>query len=211
MRKSLFEVESKTESGATFLFKSNNETLKDYPFLFEFRAIFKVKGEKLFINYFIKNLSDKTMYFSTGAHEAYACPEGIENYTVYFETPENLDAYVLDGNILTDRYERIATNAASLPLKEDYFKVDALVFKTIKSRCLTLEKNNSTKKIKVEFPDFNYLLLWNKYKSKYMCIEPWCGIPDVSGSGYELSEKEGILSLSANGEKEIKHIITFTE
>lgn len=211
LRKSHFEVEKAEESRAVCLFKSNEETKKSYPFDFEFRAIFEAEENKLKITYNIKNLSKKDMFYSAGAHEAYSCPEGIEEYTVEFEKKENLDASVLDGNLLSDEFVRIAENTDTLPLKKEYFEIDALVFKNIKSRALTLKKSNSAKKIKVEFADFKYLLLWHKYDSKYMCIEPWTGIPDVCGLGFEIEKKEGITSLESGGEKSLVHTITFEE
>lgn len=211
LRESEFEVEETKESRAVFILKSNEKIKASYPFDFEFRAIFEAEENRLKITYNVKNLSEKDMFYSVGAHEAYSCPEGIEEYTVEFEKKENLDASVLEGNLLSDEFVRIAENTDTLPLKKEYFEIDALVFKNIKSRAVTLKKNNSSKKIKVEFGDFKYLLLWHKYDSKYMCIEPWTGIPDVCGSGFELCEKEGITKLEAGSEKSSVHTITFEE
>lgn len=211
LKKSEFEVEELSENSVVMLFKSNEETKKVYPFDFEFRAVFEAFENRLDICYKIKNLSSCEMYYSVGAHEAYACPEGIEEYTVKFSEKENLDASVLQGNLLSDEFVRIAENTDLLPLKKEYFEIDALVFKKIKSRGVSLIKNNSTKRIDVSFDDFCYLLLWHAYNSKYMCIEPWTGIPDVCGSTFDLEKKEGITKLSPENEDNIKHSITFTE
>lgn len=211
LKNSIFEVETQEENRAVLLLKSSEETKKAYPFDFEFRAGFTADGNELKITYSVKNLSNGAMYFSAGAHEAYACPEGIENYTVKFEKSENLDAYILNGNLLTDKINRVGENTDTLPLKEDYFDVDALVFKTIKSRKASLIKNGSTKRIDICFGGFNHLLLWNKYKAKYICIEPWNGIPDIEGSDYELENKASISKLEAGFETSLCHTITFTE
>ena len=77
-----FEVESAEKEKVVFLFKSSDETKKGYPFDFEFRVIYTLDGDRLVICYDVKNTTDGDMYFTTGAHEGYACPEGIENYSI---------------------------------------------------------------------------------------------------------------------------------
>lgn len=206
-----YEIEEQTESKAVLLAKSNDETKKKYPFDYEFRVIFELTENKLKVTYNVKNTGCGSMYFSVGAHEAYACPEGIESYTVEFEKNEDFHCYKLDGNILLNSYNKILPDGKELPLKEDYFDVDALVFKTVKSRKVSLKKNGATKRIDVEFPNSNYFLLWNKYRAKYMCLEPWCGIQDIENTSYDITEKEGIIKLDKNSDFSASHTITFTE
>lgn len=210
-RKTKFEIEKATDSTAVFLLKSTPELKKSYPFDFEFRAIFELIHNKLKITYNVKNTGEKAMYFSVGAHEAYACPEGIENYFVEFEKEENFNAYKLDGNLLLNSYDTIPSNGNILPLKEEYFTIDALVFKNINSQKVVLKKKNSTKKIELEFPNHNYFLIWHKYRSKYLCLEPWCGIQDIANTSYDITEKEGIISLEKHCEYNASHTIAFTE
>lgn len=204
-----FQVESCCEQKAVLITKSNEETKKSYPFDFEFRAEFSLLENTLTVAYRIKNNSEEDMYFSVGAHEAYACPEGIEEYTVFFEQPETLDASVLNGNLVEDKTVRIAENTDALPLKEEYFAVDALVFKRLKSRKVRLEHQNSSKKITLSFPGHDYFLIWQKPGAKYICLEPWCGIPDGVNSGYDFTRKEGIIRLK--DETVYTHQITFEE
>lgn len=210
-RKIEYEIEENTGIKAVFLAKSNDETKVKYPFDYEFRAIYELVGSSIKITYSVKNTGNGAMYFSVGAHEAYACPEGIENYTVEFEKEEDFCSYKLDGNTLLNSYDKILPNGRELPLKEDYFKIDALLFKTIKSRKASLKKNGSTKRIDVDFPDCDYFLLWNAYHARYICLEPWCGLPDVENSGYDITEKEAITKLDASCDYNMVHTITFTE
>lgn len=46
------------------------------------------------------NTGAKPLYYAPGAHEAYACPEGIEAYDVVLDKAEPLIRTVLDGNYL---------------------------------------------------------------------------------------------------------------
>lgn len=204
-----FFVEEQGTSSVTLVTRQTEETLTQYPFDFEFRVIFELEGKTLKTTYAVDNKTDKTMYFSVGSHEAYACPDGIENYSIEFEKPETLNAYILDGNLVEDKYVTIKKDADKLDLLYEYFAVDALVFKTVKSREVSLVRRDGTTKINVEFPGFDYLLFWTKPNAKYICIEPWAGIPDGVGSSYDITKKEGIIPLAANGNYSISHKITF--
>ena len=89
---------------------SNEETKKNYPFDFELRVIYSLEGKTLKVKYDVKNKGDDTMYFSIGAHEAYLCEEGIEEYDVILPEKETLDSSVLEGNLLGDKKVRIIEN-----------------------------------------------------------------------------------------------------
>ena len=197
IRKSEFSVESKTDDSATLIYKSNSETLKHYPFDFEFRVSYKIVDNKVEITYETKNTGCKTMYFSVGGHEGYAIEGDIEDYTVVFEKSETLNAKVLNGNLLEYKTVPILENSNELKLKDEFFSVDALVFADLNSRKVTLRGDKNGKSLSVEFDGFDYFLLWKKFGAKYICIEPWCGIQDYVDSNYDITKKRGIIALKA--------------
>ena len=205
-----FETESISENSVTMLLKSNAETKKKYPFDFEFRAVFSVEGSTLNIMYEVKNLSGGSMYFSLGGHEAYSTPEGIEEYDIVFDKKETLDAFALEGNILSYNKTNIITESEVLALNDDYFKVDALVFKEHNSNSCTLVHRNGTRRVKVEYSDFNQLLLWHKHLAKYICIEPWNGTADCSDANGNIEDKYAIIKLPEKESYRASHSITFS-
>ena len=202
-----YEGEKTDETSVTYLLRSDDETLRQYPFEFELRITYELKGNSLLVSYNVRIMGEKPMYFSIGAHEAYACPGGIEGFKIVFEKEETLDAYVLDGNLLENNYVRIMSGCRDMPMKYDYFAVDALVFKNIKSRAVEL--TDGTRKIKVEFPGHDYFLIWTKPNAEYICIEPWCGIQDNVNSDYDITKKEGIIKLDGKDAYNVSHRITF--
>lgn len=195
------------ETSAEFWLESNEETKAAYPFDFKLRVIYQLEGNKLKVTNVVENKSDEPMYFSIGAHEGYSCPEGIQEYQIQFDEPQTLNSYVLNGNLLEDRFVNVLENRRVFPLKYDYFAVDALVFKNIGFNRATLAKKDGTKIASVEFDQAKYFLLWTKPGAKYICLEPWCGVQDIVGSSFELKEKEGIVSIESNQSFTFTHTI----
>ena len=204
-----FEVESREDDRVTFLQKADEETLKQYPFEFELRITYSLCGSTIKIQYDVKNVDNKTMYFSIGAHEAYACPNGIEEYSVIFDKTETLNAKNLDGNLLGYETTHIMENSKVLPLKKKFFEIDALTFSDINSRKVTLKNERTGECIEVNFDGFDYFLLWTKPNGNYICIEPWCGLPDYCDSDYDITHKKGIIALAAGKTETKVHSITF--
>lgn len=196
-RKSEFAGTRISDTKAEFVLKSSKETMEVFPFEFRLKICFGLSGNKLKISNIVENLSENKMYFSIGAHEGYSCPEGIEEYEIRFEEKQTLDSFILDGNLLENNSIRIIENSETLPLKYEYFTVDALVFKDIKFNKATLVHKNSSKRVSVEFAGTNYFLLWTKPNSNYICLEPWNGVQDIVGSDYDITSKEGIIRLDA--------------
>ena len=205
-RHSVFALKEQSEDSMTFSLASSDETRKCYPFEFELRTIFELCDDTLNVTYRVTNTGDDKMYFSIGAHEAYACEGGIEDYSVIFEQKEKLDRVLVDGNLMTYNRQLIAENTDKLALKNEYFDLDAIILDDIKSRKVTVKGEN--KAIDVKFDDHDYLLIWTKPGAEYICIEPWCGIPDYVDSDNDITTKKGIICIDAKESCDRKHTIT---
>jgi galactose mutarotase-like enzyme len=207
-KNSEFEVEKQTETSATFVLKDNEKTREFYPYAFAFRVIFELDGPSLKVTYDAENLDSKTMYCTFGGHEAYACPEGIEAYELIFPEKETLDAYALNGDLLTDYTKRMVSNSNRLVLDDKHFVLDALVFRGVKSNSVTLQSKVDSRRVTVTFDGFDYLVFWHKHTAPYLCIEPWCGVQDVAGTSFDLKQKEGIHAIAPACHFARTHVIT---
>ncbi len=207
-----FSVEKKTDNSVTFLHTSNEETLKIFPFTYELRIIYTLNGADLKVDYNVKNIGNGDMYFSIGAHEGYSCPGGLKNYTICFEKDEDFMATPVCGPLLMHEEHQASPAGRELPLKDELFVIDALVFCNANSKSAYI-KENATGKVMaaVDFHGFNQLLIWTKPGAEYVCIEPWCGIPDYTDSDYDITKKPGILKLAAGEIAEKTHIVTVEE
>ena len=179
--KSEFYVEAKTESSVTLLLKSNEETLKEYPFDFEFRIRFSLDGLKLKQEYITTNKSSRDMYYSTGSHEGYACPGGVENYTLIFDekqTTERLARFYVEAE---DRYYHeyvpFLENAKEFKLTREFFHDEQLAVLNLNSSGISLRDYRNGKSIHITLSDFDTLIGWTVKggNAEFLCVEPWCG------------------------------------
>ncbi len=191
-----FQVENHTDDSITFLLNSDENSKKHFPFDYQLRITYTVLNKELAITYKTTNTGSNTMYFSIGAHEGYFCPEGIDEYEIQFENSQTLYSNILENGLIGDKKQLIIENTDKISLKYDYFEEDALIFKDINFNSVILKNKTDSRKVKVTFNDFNYLLLWTIKDAPYICIEPWCGICDNVGTNQKIEEKEGIIPVN---------------
>lgn len=193
----VFKLISKTDNSAVFSLKYSAETLKIYPFKFELQIAYELLNNQLKITYKIINLHDDEMYFSIGAHPAFAIDGNFEDFELEFDQNQPLISHRLENELFTGKTVEISLKDKLLPLNYELFKSDALVFKNSTTSSLTLLKNNKPQ-ISVHFKDFPYLGIWTKKNAPFLCIEPWLGIADSQSATGNLIEKEGIQKLNGN-------------
>jgi len=202
-----FELIEKTENKAIFSLKSSEETLQKYPFEFELQLIYTLNEDALELEYKVINNGKEKMPFSIGAHPAIALSDNFEDYAFQFEKEENLKYYLLENDLISSKTKVLETKNNLVPLNYELFKNDALIFKTLESKSLTI-LNNSKPYIKVSYNDFPSLGIWTKENAPFVCIEPWLGYSDTDENSGDLYEKEGILILDKNKTFSAKFSIT---
>lgn len=190
------------ENSLTYRLEYSEKTLKVFPFRFRFLISFTLEENRLTVAHEVHNQDNQTMYFCLGGHPAFACPvdanTSYEDYYIQFEHPETADTTRLsDDGLLTDRKERILDNTDILPLRNDLFDEDALIFRELKSRKAALRSKKSDHAVVVRFDDFSFLGIWAKPNAPFVCIEPWLGIADHENTDGDFAEKDGIVSLPA--------------
>ena len=203
-----FEVESATDTEAVFFLRDNAETLKVYPFSFEFRVRYVLEGDRIVITYDVHNPSaDKELIASCGSHEAYTCPEGLTAYDVVFEKEEPLNSHYV-GNGITHATYPVSAPGGVLPLKDEYFAIDALVFHHLQSKEVSVRNRETGRGVKVNFDGIETLLIWTKPGAPFVCIEPWCGFPCWEDFDGNLENKEGARHIAPGDTYSATHTIT---
>lgn len=192
-----FEVLESSSNTASFLLKQNSEIAAKYPFDFDLQMDYKLVDRQLVLSYTIRNKSDVEMPFSIGAHPAFALPNSFTDYSLEFEKEENLITHELENNLFSGKTRAVSLDKTNLPLTYALFEKDALVFKTIESKKITILENGKPL-LKVNFEDFSSLGIWTVQNAPFICIEPWIGFADEVSSKNNLFEKTDIQILKSN-------------
>lgn len=200
VRKLKFEVLNHEESTISFKVSSNAETKLIYPFDFELIIEFEISEELLTISYFVQNLGKEHMYFTIGSHPAFALQTNnceLSDYYIEFEKKEMLDCYVITNGLLDNRTIPLYMNNENvIKLNNDIFNNDALVFKNIMSKYISIKNDITGYNLKVNTGGAPHLGIWAKPAAPYVCIEPWYGFADSVDSKGELTKKQGIIKLN---------------
>lgn len=191
-----FEVVLQTEDQVVFSLQSSGQTYEVYPFDFELQLIYTLAENALEIRYKVFNNNDCEMPFSIGAHPAFALPGDFGDYAIEFGQAENLEFFLLENDLLSSKTGILALENRKLPLDYALFENDALVFKSVQSRSLTILGKHG-KAITVQLGDFPNLGIWTKPGAPFVCIEPWFGYADNTGASGNILKKEGIQILKA--------------
>ena len=199
----LFEITSRESDRITFKINDTPDTLKQYPFAFDFYITYVLQDNTLKVEFKVINKSNTTMYFGVGGHPGFNVPleEDLtfEDYYVEF-SGENTsrrvifseDCFVMDG-----QFTDFKLNAdTKYILHHDMFDKDAIIL-TDMPRQITLASDKGQKKIQVSYPDMAYLGLWHMphTDAPYICIEPWTSLPSRKGVIEDLEKQENLIKL----------------
>ncbi|WP_460634337.1 aldose 1-epimerase family protein [Larkinella harenae] len=203
-RQSEFAVLEATPTKAVFSLRANEKTVAAFPYQFEFQIEYRIDNQVLTIIYRVINPEAKPLFFSVGAHPAFAVPflpgEAYEDYYLEFQKEETLERHLLSPKgFFTGETEPVLTVGNQLPLTNDLFNQDALVFKELDSRSVAIRSRNHDHAVTVSFPAFPYLGIWAKPGASFVCIEPWLGYADREGTPVPFEQKEAIQRVEPNG------------
>jgi galactose mutarotase-like enzyme len=196
----------------------NEETLKKYPFHFQLDVVYSLVSNKLNVTYKIVNTDNTDIFFSIGAHPGFNCPllesEAIEDYYLEFRENETASIQFIDlqTGLLTRGSELYLNNEKIINLTKDLFKNDALVFKNLKSKEISIKNHKNNKKVTVSIEGFPYLGIWAKPNgAPFVCIEPWFGHADFTDFNGDFREKSGIIKLETGKEFSCSYTITIEQ
>lgn len=199
-RESEFILLENDEVHAVYSLPNCEKTLKIYPYKFDFQILYTLIENALRVTYKLISHDKKPIYFSVGGHPAFNVPfnagEAYEDYYIEFEIEEKLETHLLSPEgFFTGETQPVATPKNKLHLTKDLFDHDALVFKDMKSREISIKSEKHDQSISVEYPHFNYLGIWAKGGGNFVCIEPWLGCADTVNKHVDISQKEDIQKL----------------
>lgn len=200
-----FEQAASGENFVTYRLCADEESKKVYPFDFVLEITHRLNGNRLTVEWNVKNTDNKEMYFTIGGHPAFnvnVLPDtDFEDYSLVFkEGTEKLSYVLLDaesGTAIGDKVYELELTDSKYALKKDMFDKDALVFDGGQIEWAALALPDGKPYIALESKGFPNFGIWSKPGAPYVCLEPWCRRCDNKGFEGEISEKPGIIALKA--------------
>lgn len=176
-----FTLAGREADSITLALCSNEETLKTYPYEFEFSITYKLVGKTVEITYFVRAKQGKIPFY-VGGHPGMKAPGG--EATIEFENIENPLIYPIDS-------------AYAVPLKGLHrFVANKSFFK----ECQTFQLGSLSGGAIYAYTRDGYrytyksgcpvFAFWsNPEGGEYVCVEPWWGINDFPYAPREITLK----------------------
>lgn len=201
-----FTLISETADSLTYEFTETPETLEKYPFPFRLRIRYVLSENTVSVNWEVTNPSENTMYFSIGAHPAFACgnkENGPVGCTLNFAKKDGSCVTLTyrglngSGNALNESVELPNTNG-DVAVTDGFFDRSALIFENRQADSVTLTDSDGTKLVTVT-TDVPLFAVWSpeRKKAPFVCIEPWYGRCDAEDFNGEFKDREYTECLAA--------------
>ena len=206
-KRSIFTLAEQTEMSLTFRLVSSEETKELYPFDFLFDVTYSIVENRLIQSFRVKNTGDQPMYYAFGGHPGFILPPDdteFSDWYLEFAPGEELNQALLDGVFMSEKV--IPCHYAKgnkIPLYHALFDEDALILTGLKNKIFTIKSDKSTHRILADCTGFDYIAFWQATKSqaKYLCIEPWNGLPSDSKAPEDLTVKRDMRILPPDKEE----------
>lgn len=176
-----------------FIFYSNPETKKIYPFEYKVVLEYKLIENKLIHIWKVENMDACDMYYSIGGHPAFNIDKS-NDIRLILGPKSKFSRYFLKGDYLGDIREEKDTEYT---LNIDSFRNDAMIFDNLDY--VKIINNNVV--IKANLENMPLVGIWSQIvdddMAPFICIEPWAGIADKVNSNKDIIDKYCINTLKS--------------
>lgn len=171
--------------------KYNENTLKMFPFKYEFNITYRLIENAIKIILEVKNLDSKEMYFSCGLHPGFSYA-GLnqlfqQEVQVEFSHTNVKSVEFTPSFVAAVKEEMIERRLELSELSSKLQEYKTLCYQGLNS----IELKSQTKAIIIK-NKMPYTALWqaNPKAPQFLCIEPWYGLPDELDTNHELKDKK---------------------
>jgi galactose mutarotase-like enzyme len=198
-RERTFQLLRQSPSELIFELQDDERTRMVYPFRFILQIRYTLEGRKLTVTYSLSNPDEQPLYFSLGAHPAFAIPltsdTVYDDYALRFNRPETAVRWSLQDGLLLNQGEPLLNGSSEIPLHPALFELDAIVLKDILSDEIRLLSDRHSHGLTFGFKGWPHLGIWAAKGASFVCIEPWQGHADPVDHDGDLTRKPGIVKL----------------
>ncbi len=214
----IFSVEEQAKDKIVFALTQNEETLKMYPFNFSLKIIYTLDGATVRTEFVVENNGNPDLPFSVGGHPGFSIPfEDDLDFTdhyIEFETAKKRGRIDMSDNVLYLGHETDypLENDKIIRLKHSIFNQDA-IFLSDNCGSVSVKSDKSDKFVKLTFNDVTHVGIWQTFgdNTKFVCIEPWHGIPAFEGKTDDFATKNEFIHLKDKEKYSYHYDITVSE
>lgn len=212
LKEERFEIVSHKESSITLKSKFHPDTLKQYPFFYEFYISYILKDNQIKIAIEIKNLGNDEMLFSIGLHPGLDY-DGLkkiigDDITLWFSSNQ-IQSVEFDPIFVNKIKPQTIDSSITLShISNELKKKKTICYQGVSQ--VDIKAQTGGLRMKHTMP---YLAFWQSRPEdpKFLCIEPWYGLPDETTTNHQLTQKKGILRLGAKDTFTTEVEISFLE
>jgi len=220
VRKAEHKLVEQTADAVTYELTDSEETLKAFPFKFKLNMTYTLTHNGgVETRFTVTNPGNVPLPYTLGGHPAfnvpireaagteevpsdpdeYDGPEIFEDYELRFSRAFTCRAPLLrdDGLFDLQNWVTIINDEKTLLLNHFIFREDALMLSAVPEETVTLIGRKSGRGLKIDFPGFEYLGLWQTPgETPFLAIEPWTGHSSNAGDDGIFEHKAGIRVLT---------------
>lgn len=195
-----------TPNSLTLRLEDTPETMAHWPWAFRLDTTHALDGHTLTTTCVTTNTGDVPMPMQIGFHFAFALPEDGQS-VVRFQCPEEPTEIIAETGFVEGTRPRF-TGQTEVVIDEHIFDHDSICMEGLKSKALRLERPDG-RALEVGAEGFPYVLIWSKPgKPRFLCIEPWHGLPDSVDCDHDLFHRPAIRVLAPGEQFTAIHTVT---
>ena len=187
----------------TLCLEANVLTMEKFPFAFKLFSTFRLEGVTVHHDIRVENDGGEVMPFAFGYHPAFLCPfdaaHKAEDYVLRFDTPQTPTVIETgeDDGLVTGATRVYFESETDIPLHDVMFDHDSTCFSRLTAGSLSIVEKETGRRVSVGIEGYPYVLMWSaKGPVRYVCIEPWHGLPDARTASGIWEEKPDTVRLA---------------
>lgn len=205
-----WSVVDTAQDRASFVLVADDHTRDHFPYDFALAVTYVVEGRSLTIQYTVENQGDEPMPFALGSHPAFVWPLEADQprsmHEICFDEPETEPIRRVADNLLTaDRFDNPASDR-TMTLNDAWFAEGAVIMPKVASRGLVYSSGTG-RQIRMTWDGFTGITVWSIPEAKFVCIEPWRGLPAPTDFSGQFAAKPGNVVLEPGGREELSYRI----
>ncbi len=190
-----FSVVSHEDDRLVLSLSESEDTLAAYPFKFTLSAEYRFEDGELRVDYTVKNNDESVMPYMFGWHPAFSLwgDEAIGDFTLDFGDTAGLTHHILtETKFVSGAIESYPVEGGKMPIDEaELYSQDTIIFSDTEGS-VKLTSRSGAHELTLAYSDnLPYLAIWKwpLSEARYICLEPWSGIPGDGVTDEDMDEK----------------------